>query len=450
MLTRLAAATADPAAVLPAKVAVAAVVAEEAAAAAAAAAVAAAAAAAAALGEAVQAERAAMEVAAAAAKAKESELLVLHYSVQLFMPVDPQIPVSNTSDMHTKQLIVLGVVLAVALVGVGAWQWYLNGQLREQASHTEFYTSLNSQNSAFAQAENLMKQANFEGAIPLYQAALQSAKNDNQRVQILLLLARAEAFAGHTLQAIPHLKQAISSNSDPLSAQGRALAAEQIAIIYSSGEEGTAKEIFKDQPFSSMLVPGNGGLTVRHLHEFAASIYPIASAELRLAEWYSVLLPDPKALSKVKELVGLAEIDMAAMVSDATMAGDLREARLLHAIVVGNVVRHGDTSLGNADEEFADVIQAYADTGPGADGVARYFYALFLAQTYGADKKAEIHAALAPLSTAVYAKAPVTALLTNARFVQYFKAAPVLLAKFDLDFKAYLMTLGWTPSDFTS
>ena len=109
-----------------------------------------------------------------------------------------------------------------------------------------------------------------------------------------------------------------------------------------------------------------------------------------------------------------------------------------------------DTTHGDANVLFKANIDQNAAIGRGEDGLARYGYAIFLAQTYGNQRKSEIAGVLAPLSGQDYVSSLIYGALTSARTSTFNKQYPVLLASIDPDFKAFLMTLGWTASDFTA
>ena len=252
-------------------------------------------------------------------------------------------------------------------------------------------------------------------------------------------------------------------SADPLTKRGRATAVEDIADIYSRGNIEVNNGIFKDEPFASLFVANDVGLTLGHLHDYAVTIYPLALSELRLAQWYAYQLPSAgttsktlsaevvqKYLAKVKQFVLAADFDINYMQADSTMGADLRAALLTRATVIGHLNRYGDTSTGDANAEFLQAIRAYAVANPGEDGNARYYYALFLAQTGGAGNKAQISSVLAPIGTPTYANSSVRGLLQNARSISFYRQFPVLIAKIDPDFKAYLMSLGWTAADFSS
>jgi len=358
-------------------------------------------------------------------------------------------------------MVIIGVVLVV-IAGLGGWQWYLTDRLASE-THADFYNALVSENASFAQAQRLHMERRFAEALPYYNEALKEASSDEQRLQIRLLEARTMMQLQEYAKAVPLLKEIIAADPSARTAYGRAAAAADIADIYSRGIFTVNRDIFNDEPFTSLWVANDVALTLRHVYEYSASIYPIALSQLRIAEWYANQLPDARTPSKtlsesdvqaylatIQQLVASADQDIAYLREDDAMAGDLHAALLERAVVVGNLNRHGNTSLGEADEDYAQAIEAYVTEGPGQDGIARYYYALFMAQADGAVRKSDIQAILAPLSGADYADSPVRQLLQTARTVLFYRQFPSLLASIDPEFKKFLMTLGWTAADFSS
>jgi hypothetical protein len=370
-------------------------------------------------------------------------------------PETEQVPVQHRS--YTKLFSILGVML-VLLLAVGGWQLYVNSGNSQKASHADFYKSLSETNTSFAQAEQLAAQDRYSDALTLYREALQSTRDDEQRLQIRLLEARTLVLMGSYMEAVPILKEIAGTQSELSTSRARALAFAEIAAIYSFGRVQVNREIFKDEPFKSLWVANDIDLTLRRLYEYAASIHPIAIAQLRVAQSYAAelslegdTLSDLEVQTKIAAIQGLlssADQDIEYLRGQSAMTKDLHTALLARAKLIGDVQIHG-VSLGDADEAFATAIAAYASEGPGHDGVARYYYAIFLAQAFGESRASDIQEILAPLSTAAYAQSSVTNTLKTARTNGFFRQFPVLLSSIDPEFKAYLVTLGWTQANFT-
>jgi len=377
------------------------------------------------------------------------------------MPPTVQLQQNTPHVFPHKGLIALGVLGVLLVLALGAWQWYF-AKDNTQVSHADFYQEIAGKNPSFVSAEHFVAQGRYAEAVQQYETALAAAITVEEKIKIKVLLAGAMIQSGELAKAIPILKEILTLSSDPLTARGRATAAEGIAEIYSRGDRSVNQEIFTDEPFKSLLVPDNFGLTLRYLHEYAASIYPLAIAELRIANWYGAQLPKSGSVTNLTEtdiaeyaatarqFIAVADYDIEYMQADGTLVADLRAAKLARANAIAHLNRYGDTSLGKADDAFKQAIDAYATVGAGEDGIARYYYALFLMQTYGAEKRADIQTILAPLSQSAYRDAPVAELLRNARHVAYNRRFPALIADIDSGFRNFLITIGWMEADFAS
>lgn len=364
-------------------------------------------------------------------------------------------------ETSTRKLPILALIaiLGIVLLGAAAWYWY--AYETPPATHAGFYGILSERNASFAKAEEHASHLRFAEALPLYQAALQSATNEDQRIQIRFLIARMMVQTKDFMQAVPLLKEIVNAENTPRFARVRALAVEEIAGLYARSDDAVNAEIFKDEPFKSLLTDRTD-LTLQKLHEFAASIDPLAISNLWMAQWHTFQLPDAGKQSKfsiatveeykakIQEYLAAADRDIASMQQEGTMGADLRFAILMKAIDIGMLVRKGDTSFGDPIPLFADALAAYQVLGPGYDCIPRYHHALFLAQTYGAEKKADIQAILKPLSAEAYTSSNACIFLSRARSGTYVRQFPILIANIDPDFKAFLMTIGWTAVDFSS
>lgn len=375
------------------------------------------------------------------------------------MPPDSTQHLNAEHRMPAGQLAMVGIL--VLLLGIGAWL-YFDDRSTPPSTHADFYRVLVTENTPFAEAEALATQMRFAEALPLYQDALRSATHEEQRLQIKLLIARMMVQTGAYAEAVPILKEIVATGDNPRISRGRAAAVEEIAGIYARGIPDLNDQIFKDEPFTSLLDANGVDITLRHLHEYAASIYPIAVPELWIAQWYAYQLPHVDATSRlspdtirdykvrVAQSLSAADSDISYMQRNGTMDADLRYALLMRAIVTGMLFRKGDISFGDVHAQFANVTDMYAQIGQGYDCPPRYHYALFLAQTYGTDKKTDIQVVLEPLSEEAYAQTGSCSFLQEARDSGYYRQFPKLIANIDADFKSYLMTLGWTEADFSS
>ena len=373
-------------------------------------------------------------------------------------PLEPQTP--SPHGMHTRRLLTIVATLVVILTGLGVFQWFQMGNSAKYPGHADFYQSLTTTNVSFAQAEQLANNGSFAETLPIYEKALQQATNADERLQIQFLRARAMVQTEAYAEAVPILKEIIAIDATSQTARVRALSVAEMAEIASRGVPDINRVIFKDEPFTALWVANNASLTLRHMYEYAVSIYPVAIAQLRIAQWYSQQLPTATASSsaqtksdyqvQIAQLVANADLDIAYMERDGTMPFDLRYALLMRAILVGTLNRKGDVSFGNAPEAFEHAITAYASVGPGHDCLARYHYALFTAMAYGSAKKMDIHTILQPLMGEAYAQPEACTFLRKDYTSSYDRGFIRLVANLDSNFKSYLTSLGWTAADFSS
>lgn len=63
-----------------------------------------------------------------------------------------------------------------------------------------------------------------------------------------------------------------------------------VGIYYGSAGRHPAvfEEMFRGEPFNQYLVPGDGYLSTRKLHEWAYSIYPTSNVAIKLAQWFVI------------------------------------------------------------------------------------------------------------------------------------------------------------------
>lgn len=371
----------------------------------------------------------------------------------------PEQTMPTPHGVSIKRLGIVLVILVLLFLAAAAVQLRFNNEPSQQ-SHAEFYNALVTENTSFVEAEQLVGAGRFAEAIPFYIQSLDATSDSEQRLQIQLLLARTLIAVQSYTEAVPLLKEIIASDADVRTVRARALAVTEIAKVYTQGNKEVNRDIFRTEPFKSLWVKGDVDLTLRHLYEYAASVHPIAIAQLNIAQWYASRLPAAESMLEARdqdisnyaetihELIVSADQDIQYLQTQTMMTGDLREAMLARARVTVDLNRAGDFSHGDMDAWFKETISAYASDRAGGDGVARYYYAIAIAQLYGEKRKTDIQIVLAPLSTPAYESSVVVNTLKFARTSSFYRQFPILLASFDPVFKAHLITLGWTEADF--
>src|SRR6185436_5709624 len=136
--------------------------------------------------------------------------------------------------MTLKTYEITGALIFIVCAALAGWWWYLGD--KSKATYSDFYSSMVAENTTFATAESLASQGRFAEALPLYQEALQNSTNDDQRLQLTLIIGKILVAMGSYKESLPHFKSVVLMDTDPLTARGRAAAAEEIAQLYMLGK----------------------------------------------------------------------------------------------------------------------------------------------------------------------------------------------------------------------
>jgi len=239
------------------------------------------------------------------------------------------------------------------------------------------------------------------------------------------------------------------------------------AAFYISGDARYTNEIFKDQPYTALYTASDVSQSYRNLFGYATSLYPLAYSELRIAFWYAnqivpassngvapvTLSPDQVSSYKniIRQDIASADKDIARIQNDPNQNGIIPALIQREAVVAGKMQITGDDSFGDAETLFKEDLALYASTTPpGSDGFTRYYYAAYLAHRYGKSRAADIENILAPLYTDAPYKGTPSAheFGTERNNILGDKPNLQLLASIDPKFKTYLISLGWTATDF--
>ena len=335
------------------------------------------------------------------------------------------------------------------------------------------YDALLSDNPAFAQADALYAAGNVAGAESELNSALQNAHTPEEAGQIQIKLATVieNGFSDPTtaLNAIPLLKQIAANTSySPII---RASAIQEMGVaFYNTGDKRFTDAIFSnDALYSTMFVSGDTDLSYRHLFQYAASIYPLAYSELRIAKWYSGRIYESAQAASSNSAAHLSADQVssykdmirqeiaAAHTDEQRIQNDPHQNRIIpaliqnEAILIGRMQSIGDDSFGDAEPLFQRALSLEAAAKPPlSDGFTRYYYAAFLAQRYGTSRASDVQNILAPFYTsdAYQGTAAVREFGSERNNILGDKPNLQLLASVDPKFKAYLISLGWTASDF--
>ncbi len=360
----------------------------------------------------------------------------------------------------TRTIVIsITAIIIAALMLAGFW-FYLGGfkTKNHAVSGASTYDTLMTSNGAFAKASAAYQSGDYSGAAALYRQALAVADNPTQEGQISIKLAQTLENAGDLNGAID-LYQSISQNQNFPSIT-RAYAVEDLGLLYDQFGNSVVQRTFSVPPFSDM-VASSTSTSYKNLYQYSVNFFPLANAEVHIANYYATLLVrakrgaitlDGSTIKLFNRLTAArladADKDIARMQNDPNEAAGLPDVLKRVADVIGKRAEVGAVATSTAEVAYQKAMSEYAALGPGQDGFMRYFYAAYRsALKYPAS---DVQSILAPIYTsAVYHGTPAETFFTNEKHnVINQKTVLQRLASYDPNFKKYLMSLGWTESDF--
>jgi len=342
----------------------------------------------------------------------------------------------------------------IFFVAVGITGMYFFFSRQSPKNEATFYENLVSSNRDFALGESLYKSGKYESAISSYKTALQGVKEPDEKAQILYKISLAYRFDNQPLVAIPLFKEIVANPEYPLTTRAYSVQAMGQAY-YSFNDQAITEEIFKDSPYKEMYSKDDTALSYRKLFEYASSFYPLGIPETRIAQWYAQEIVNSSKsgnTSNNESYKNIIRTKLANATTDIARTqtnpdrGSLYIPEILtrKASILGMLSLSGDESLGNPEEAFKKSM----DTATGSavyEAQARYFYALFLAKKYGAERSTEIWDILSNFyATTRYDNTGIVRFIKNEKNNQTgSKENIVMLANLDMKFKNYLIKLGW-------
>ncbi|MBS4052614.1 MAG: hypothetical protein KGZ69_15645 [Methylomonas sp.] len=316
------------------------------------------------------------------------------------------------------------------------------------------------ENTAYAEAESFFASGQYGQAKIKYLEALLDARDPIQESQIEFKIALSAEKSGDYPDAITRYKMIIGKATSYRFT--RAASAQQLMLmVMEPAAQRYLPLISADAPYSEIVVAGDREMTKKNMAEYASSFYPLALPELIAATWYGQQLltavreggmSTSTALQygeKIRQKVENVEKDIVRIQNDPNERRLIPDVMNRKAILYGLLTGLRQVSIDNARAAFETAIQMNAVNGPGQDGFSRYFYAFFISQvpTLGSS---DIQAVLRPVYTdPAYVGSPVvTFFMGEKNNALRQKANITAVAQKDADFKAFLMTIGWTGADF--
>lgn len=361
------------------------------------------------------------------------------------------------------------VALALLAIAGGTW-WYLSVQApasSKSKTDNSPAAALVKQNQNFVAGLAYQKAGDYNLALQSYEKALAETQDSSQKAQLLFSIAYANERLGKYADAIAKYKAIAADTSNfPIS---RAASVQQIGLMfftyYGAGAQQTIlTETFKDAPYNTFNTTGSTNLAYTKLFEYAASIYPLAGSEVRIAYGYTNELIDTlqSATTTPQGKAYLALIQESLKATDADL-GRMFRITVEHNLIPEILVREGTTydrlftlgveSAGVAEPYFKQAVpySLYIGSKPGT--FIPLNYGIFLTKRYGTERAADITTLLAPFKVGNGAQisSTVVAYLKAARTSSTaVKERPLLVKMGQMvpDFKTYLVSLGWKASDF--
>lgn len=369
-------------------------------------------------------------------------------------------------------IIALALFCAAALAGGAYFLWQgnyliLGGNISAQPQNetpTDIYYKLKVTNSAFAEGVRSLDAGSYTDAAKQFQIALAQTNDPGEEVVIKFWLGTADGVVGDYADTIAILKD-IARDTTAYTPRMRATAVARLGhMFYRFGDPKITEEIFKDEPYTSMVEEGKVDLSYRHLFAYATTIYPVAIAELYDARWYAAQLvtPPPGGLSttteathkkNIRQRIQRADEDILRIRDDPGERLTFLDTLEVRAATLGRMMRAGDTSFGDPEAEFKRLLNLFPAFHVERDGTARLQYAIFVARVYGTSRTSDVQDILAPLyEDPAHRGKAIVPILQGGRDNTWNtlgqKSNLVLLSSLDPKFKAYLQTLGWSDADF--
>jgi hypothetical protein len=366
------------------------------------------------------------------------------------------------------------IVLAVCVVAAGLVLYYWHGKTTGPANVTEQnlpVAQINSQtaeqNSTFAEAVQSESHGQYAAAITQLQEALYSTSDPTQTNAILSHLQQDYELVGDYSDAVRTLQQIAGTSAYPQ--VSRAFAVEELGLLYVRYPDASSTlQIFSESPYRDLYVATSTNLTTRHLFSYATTIYPLPISEYYIAQSYANVMLNQKVLGQSSSTAEIVSATLKQKLVSSFQDGNaaleavsqhpptaiyILNAKLMNAIVLESLQRLGDTSLGDAGQAFQALLTAYDSQDPADDGSVRLQYAYYLMNIYGTSRASDIRSILEPISRSPSHGGIVTVNVLKGYIgtpVSPAKTAVVVLSTLDPDFKAFLVSLGWTSADFAS
>jgi len=383
--------------------------------------------------------------------------------------------------MSTKTLVIsLAVTIIVGVLIVSGFE-ILGGKINlntankplvlDQATTSQSVAvnptnELQAGNLQYIAAQSAWSDHNYALALQDYQNALLIETDPVQRGQIEYLIGKSYEALGNYADAVGEYKLIAADRS--VGSVLQAYAIEQMGIMFNSNF-GSKKMIsdatFSGTPYSGFLQNGDYNLAYRRLYEYAATFYPLGYAEGNIAEWYANdLISNLHGATTTSQgradvvaaqnSLRLADQDVAATLQDPISGTSDPSIVTQEGYVTELLASVGVGTFAQAEAYYSLAVQYLSRFNESPASFVSYSYAVFLSHEYGTSRANDIRTVLAPFhagATDVYANVQTffTTIRTNKSYSTN-KQTAVRLANIAPDFKTYLESIGWQPTDFAT
>lgn len=351
------------------------------------------------------------------------------------------------------------LTVLVAIIALAAMYFYMGGQytLNRDDSNAPAV-------SPVEEAENVFLNSGAEASRPLFEKALETSQSSDEEQQIVFRLAAIDGYSEDIkkqLIAIDAFRK-IATNAN-YTDYIRANSLEFIGRIYSRKTDPIVfKYIFDHPDYKKFLVKNDNDESLKNLYEYASSFYPTAQTELRIATWYAreilsiqknPVTADQESTIKTMKALITKNLENADRDAEVIRTQKNDDSRLLDidnrkATVIGYLYQGGDKTYGDPEVLYKKVLkQAIVEKNISQLGFTRFYYASFLADTYGTERIDDIKSLLSDFyASDLFKDLSVLDFFKNAKALDadnFVRVNLVTLSKLDSDFKALLIKLGW-------
>ena len=377
--------------------------------------------------------------------------------------------------MRSKYISIIIILIVLALIGSGIYYFetVIIGHTPVSYSSTNsVYDVLKADNTFFSLGESLASQGNLPAAQAAYEKAIPTVSDEYQAGVVYLKLATIQ-WSTDPIGSITSL-ETIATNANYAPAT-RAYALQYIGQAYNNPPiplsanqiQQLVNVTFASGPFPAMLVNGDAWLAYRRTYDLANSLYPLPLPEVESASWYAtqILASTTPPMSSSTRAAYLTKIQASFTALDSAIQTESSDPSLnifaaqaleIKSGIVSKLSYKGFAVTADALAAHQRAVEAFdvITNQPYADAFPRFDEAVFLANAYGSSGAVQIQEVLTSIDTnagymtSFFGGSLQSVSAVTSRLPLHKQA--ILVAKFDPKFKSFLISLGWSLSNFGS